>query len=350
MWPFRRQTKPSAAQEEGSLVPEDPGLASVLNLYETMQLDPEWSVREDRGFTWWGLNLAQRVWSEQGFDDEGIVIYRVHAQTDVVRDVEVTDAILQKLNALNRLCTTSALIADAPGRSIRLVASMWVHAGTFTWASRFWALVVGTQAAQAHAQCELLSTLLGGSPAASAHPRSGNRQKPDDLLYLGDRLVIPAGGESSRWAGAEMKQLPQTLKKSVLVLDAAGTADKLALELAFRQGVAHVLVDAKAAHPAWGNGMFVRLKLPDCVDKATQTQWPNQMNQRELTSMTRAHFIGSWALENETPNFIAFFPNVAKLASGDILNLVLSTALRARWMAENVLTHDGAVAALSLAR
>jgi hypothetical protein len=92
-----RRGKPAEAPR-GSLRPRgplelvgdvDPGLAAVRWVYDAMRIDPEWSVWEERGFTWWGREQAQRVWSEPAFDDDGITVYRLHARSDVVRDVGV---------------------------------------------------------------------------------------------------------------------------------------------------------------------------------------------------------------------------------------------------------------------
>lgn len=44
----------------------DPGAAAVHWVYDAMRIDAEWSTWEDRGFTWWGLQQAPRVWSAPG--------------------------------------------------------------------------------------------------------------------------------------------------------------------------------------------------------------------------------------------------------------------------------------------
>jgi len=49
----------------------DPGLAVVEHLYKQMQIDAQWSVRQERGFTWWGDRLAQRVWASSGEERVG---------------------------------------------------------------------------------------------------------------------------------------------------------------------------------------------------------------------------------------------------------------------------------------
>jgi len=79
----------------------EPGLAVVRYLYDNSRVDSEWSVLEERGFTWWADDLAQRVWAEPGFDDDGIEIFRVFAQTDLVRGVEDVAGAMQAIDAFN---------------------------------------------------------------------------------------------------------------------------------------------------------------------------------------------------------------------------------------------------------
>jgi hypothetical protein len=67
--------------------PHDLGLQTVEFVYRTMGIDDEWSIREPRGFTWWGHELAQRVWTEPARMSAGLEVYRLHAETALLRDV-----------------------------------------------------------------------------------------------------------------------------------------------------------------------------------------------------------------------------------------------------------------------
>ena len=40
---------------------DDVGLRLVDSLYKQLQIDDEWAVRRERGFTWWSYRLAQHV-------------------------------------------------------------------------------------------------------------------------------------------------------------------------------------------------------------------------------------------------------------------------------------------------
>ena len=75
-----------------------------------MQIDPEWSVREERNLTWWGHRLAQRIWAETVMIEDGDEIVRVHAETDVLRNVNTEAHAIQSLSILNRNASLSAYV------------------------------------------------------------------------------------------------------------------------------------------------------------------------------------------------------------------------------------------------
>ena len=182
----------------------DPGLEAVRWVYEKMHIDTEWSVWEERGFTWWGRHQAQRVWSEPVVDDDGIRICRVHARTDLVEEFDPSPENLAQINALNGHVVLSALVVDEDAGTVGYAASMWVHEQALDWAKRLWQTVVAIQAAHGNAQGELLAEAVGARAAATSHPTSGPREVGDEMLLVTEELVVPMGREPSRYAGEEM--------------------------------------------------------------------------------------------------------------------------------------------------
>jgi hypothetical protein len=309
-------------------------------VYDAVRIDPEWSMWQDRSFTWWGYRQAQRVSSDAGLDDDGFVIYRLHAQADVLRELDVTEEVLGKVSALNRMCATSVLIADPDLGSLRYMASMWVHEDTLEWVSKVFQLVVAIQAAHATSQSELLADVIGGEPAFTAHPQSGQREKPDDILGLMEQYVVPIGQEPSRWSGPEMSGVAELIRRGPYVVLASGDEDGLTSEFPLLDGTSLLQVATDQPHPSLGNGMLVRLSLPEHVTDADGGAWANEMNRREIVSLTRAHFLGGWVVAEGTPTFVTFYPNAFKLGPGDIQNLVVSASLRAKWVAESLRGDD----------
>ena len=157
---------------------DDLGLQIVDTIGHCLTLDAEWSVRDERGFTWWGKDLAQRVWSEPGFDDDGFEIFRLHAQTDLLAGFDPSHENLATLNAFAGLATTSGYLVDEETGTVRLAASMYAHAETEDWARRTFQLVVAMQAAHAHLEASVLAELTGATVAGSVHPISGHGRLP----------------------------------------------------------------------------------------------------------------------------------------------------------------------------
>ncbi|MFM8459500.1 MAG: hypothetical protein ACKOB0_11255, partial [Chthoniobacterales bacterium] len=81
---------------------KDRGLETVRDLHAKLQIEPEWCLWDDRGFTWWGKDLAQRIWADPAAKDaNGETYHRLHACTDVFDGFEDSDRQIAVLNALN---------------------------------------------------------------------------------------------------------------------------------------------------------------------------------------------------------------------------------------------------------
>jgi hypothetical protein len=79
---------------------DDIGLSAVDGLFQSMQID-EWSVREERGYTWWGKDLAQRVTATEPEEDDGCVLSTVTVQTEVLADVPIKAETVRALAWVN---------------------------------------------------------------------------------------------------------------------------------------------------------------------------------------------------------------------------------------------------------
>ena len=83
-----------------------------------------------------------------------------------------------------------------------------------------------------------------------------------------------------------------------------------------------------------------KCRLPLQVDEPEASRQALRLNQRELTSLTRAHFLGSWCSDDDGLVFASFYPNAARFGGADLLNLLMSAGNRARWIAEGVYGDD----------
>ena len=85
----------------------DVGPEMINTAFETNMIDDEWSIRSEREFTWWGYEQAQRVWADPPIRTEGVTDTKVHARTDVLRDVPDTEKTFHLVSLLNMTATLS---------------------------------------------------------------------------------------------------------------------------------------------------------------------------------------------------------------------------------------------------
>jgi hypothetical protein len=319
---------------------DDVGLRIVDEVGYAMTLDDEWSVRDERGFTWWGKDLAQRVWSEPGFDDDGFEIFRLHAQTELLRDFDAMEESLGKLNALSALATTSGFLVDEDEGTVRLVASMYAHEETEGWAGRLFKLVAAMQAADAQIKAALLAEVTGATVAATPHPLSGPRPDLDDMLNVLEQVVVPHGQGMPPWRGEDMEWTTAMVRQGPNVVLAMGDESGLTLELPFQSRTSLVTVTTDAPNPQLGNGVLLLLHLPMTIAQADGVRFAAELGRREVAELTRAHHLGGWCWRDDGMHYVTFLPNVAYGDRGDLLNLLGSTASRARWVAETLYGDD----------
>ena len=326
--------------ERQSVTSDDIGVSVVNAIAEMMGIDEAWSTRDERGFTWWGKDYAQRVWSEPGFDDDGFEIFRIHARTQVVRGFEPTEENLARLNALSMVASTSGFLVDADEGTVDLAASMYLHEETADWVRRCFGTVVAIQAADAQLKAELLAKITGAEPAPSAHPTSGLRPELDGMLHLLEHVVVPAGQEPSAWEGDQMLAVLEVVQSSGNTVLATGDAAGLTAELPFQSETSLLTVATRESHPQLGNGVLIKLTLPVLFSEEDGPRFASELNRRELDSLTRSDFLGSWCWHDEFLHYVTFLPNVLNLGEGDLFNFLGASYARAKWVAETIYGDD----------
>lgn len=307
-----------------------PGLAVVRFAYDNSRVDPDWSQRDARGFTWWGHRLPQRIWAERSIDDAGIAITRVLASTEVVRGIEDLARAVATVDVANALALTSALVVDEGERTIRAIASAWVHSQSVEWAAPLFSIVAAVQVAAAEQQADLLAVLAGGEVAVSGHPVSGARPEADEMFGLLGLLEADGQG-GSRWAGADMEAALAVVRNMPDVTLATGDAAGITAEVVHGSCTSLVQLTTHERHPTYGSGMLVRVSLP--VQLEDGPGWAAETNRREVATLVRSHFLGSWVGGSRFPSFVAFYPNFMAYSRVGVVNVAMSTVLRAGWAA-----------------
>jgi len=326
----------------------DIGPAVLDFLFEKLQIDLQWSVREPRGFTWWPHRLAQRVWAEparQSFDHQ---IVRVHAVTSLLRNVRETAELRPRLSALNRFTSLGALVWSPERERIFLHCSAVFHAQNVEWLRPIFLAAVGIQATDAHVRVDGLAHIFGGEPEVSAHPNTGPRSDPDDILNVIARVFAPAGAGPSPWterdfrAVERMAPAPWTLATS----DATGLTAEFAFSGPRPAVVAPALetalftASATDRHPQLGAGLLLRLQLPLSIG-ASGPDLANMLNTLEMSDDAKGHTLGAWcdaptagAVRDAASLTFASFIPAAVYRSGLLEAFALDMALRARWVAD----------------
>jgi hypothetical protein len=316
---------------------QDVGTAAVAEIRKLWQVDDEWSHNENRGFSWWGQDYRQRIWSEPGFVDEGIEVFRLHAETDFVRHVDLPEGeVLKRLGALNGFASTAAVVFDITQRTVRLRSSMYVHEGTASWVPHTFSTAAIIQPIEAQVRGQEFAQVLGGEPDVSSHPVSGHRSAMDDMLNVIEHVYAPLGQKEPPWAkSGEFEETTELFNRS----NSYSTADRAGLtgEFAWGENQTSMMTSVlDQPHPQLGNGVLTRLNLPLSLDPEASAWLAGLLNQLEVKSLTRAHLLGAWcgaeAGGSHTGVFVSFMPN-AMYKPGLLTQMLISLASRARWAA-----------------
>jgi hypothetical protein len=319
---------------------DDVGLRIVDQAGYVLSIDQAWSVRDERGFTWWGKDLAQHVWSEPGFEDDGFALFRLHAQTDLLRDFDASPANLGAINAFAGFATTSGYLIDADAGTVRLAASLFAHEQIEDWARPIFKAVVATQAADAQIKAGPLAEATGARVAATGHPQTGSRPENDDMLNVLE-LFADNGRGAPPWQGAELEWVTSQVTGSPYVAMANGDATGLTVEFPFHRATSLLTVRTGETNPQLGKGLLMVLRLAPSVDEAEGVRFAAELTRAELETPMFAHYLGSWCWADSTLNFVTFLPNLAYTGQGsDVINFLASMQRRAQWAAETFWNDD----------
>ena len=317
----------------------DLGIESVQNVYEILQVDDEWAVWDSEGFSWWAKDYRQRIWSEPGIEDNGETIYKICAVTDFLKEVTEDDKPEEKLAVLGKLASTYGQVWDVLDQTVKLWTSFYVHEHSVEWAVPLFAQASIIQVVDAQIRTEIAAKLLGGQPNTTPHPLRGVRKDPDDMLNVVERVYRPLGEKSCLWAHTEEFEEAAKIISSSGAYANGGTTGVTA-EFPFGDDTAMVTFDTRQPHPQLGNGLLIRLNLPIQLPVDRANRLAVALNSLEYVSFVRSHFIGSWCVAELNgsfmPIYVAFYPN-ALYRPGLVLNLLMGSGLRARWVREEIL-------------
>ncbi len=314
---------------------DDLGLETVEQIYRDLQVDDEWSVREQRGFTWWAAWLRQRVWAAEAIRSGGETLWHVRARTPAYRDVPDEPATYAFVNEMNRAPGTSAHVYDSADGTLSARCGGFVYDAVAPWITKYLATAVALQASFAWAQAPAVAE--GRALDEDPHPTSGPRRDPDDMLNL-----------PGHFPGTRSPFYRAVLRRACAILASEGWASS------FREEEGQLLVllglgaDGAAGwtlvtdeHPLLGPGALVRLFVPRPGGAGRAAWLANGLNLAESADFAgeaRPHAMGAWTGSAEGLVHAAFFPAVL---FGDLDGRTSLIAIR------NLLAWGGARAAFA---
>jgi hypothetical protein len=281
----------------------DPGALVIEHLYAAMNIDAAWSTRAERGFTWWGTELAQTItWTPM----ESVTgpYSRVEIATALVDRVKASDKVFEILNVLNRLAHVAPLVWTGSGVVFRNVFDV-THLNLE--AVKQLALVcAGLQVSDAEMKAQHLAEALGGFAAVSNHPTNGCRPEPDELVNLLQTFFIPRGQGESPFDASRFHALRvfDWLEANASPTGFAGT-----FWCPHRENAPAVFrATTEERHPLLGGGVLVRITVPV---KTTPIDAAAMNLADQLFGVPQ---LGAWVSGKET-NFVAFIPAAAVTSS-----------------------------------
>ena len=330
----------TSSSDVPAAVPETPdlGLHVLRKIHDALEVPGEWTLEAHRNFTWWPHRLAQHVWAEPPRMSNEIEVARLHVSTDLLRKVPDTESTVDRLSALNRFATLSALVWERESGEIVLHAAAYAHARNVAWLLPLLDAAVVLQAAEAHTQAEELAAQFGAEPAESAHPSSGRRRDPDDLLDAVGNLYGRVGSDPSPFTEADFEATVQMEPRpwTEAHRDGLGFSAQLSLPGPGGAGQAetHAILHASAdtQHPRLGSGMTLRLTLPH-VPGMSAAEEAAYLNLAEFREWTNSHLFGAWCKSGEDSlSFVQFIP-AAVYEAGLLSRLSWNLAVRGHWAA-----------------
>lgn len=327
----------------------DVGLQAVNAIFDMLQVDAEWSIRRPRGFTWWSYRLAQHIDATEPWQDDEYQLSRIRIRTEVVNAVDPAKHPEQFVALANMQETLSAVVWNPQERSISECCTGIVHQENIGWLSRLLATAAIMQNDAAHGRAQALAEVVGGVPAASNHPVSGERPEPDGMLDAPSELADQARDAGRSFTGPLCASLSGFLPRYELLgfsdessfscevpfTGPTPIAAKVALNLADkseRPETSLLRIYPDIEHPNCGPGALVTLLLPITFDPDEIPSVVNRLNLTEAKGDTHSNLLGAWCPDptnkmRNTIAFTAFLPDVLA-EPGTLENQVVFHAVR----------------------
>jgi len=313
---------------------------------EQLQIDEQWSYLLPTGFTWWADQYAQTVeivGEETGPDGEAG--YLICVRTELLRDLDLTEAALVEINALPMRCASMAgPVYDVAARRLDLWSLVRVSDDNGSWMRFLLGAAAVIQLAEARMLAPILAQATGALTATSAHPESGERAVADEMTSAAETFVSSAD-QACAWPEAEFRDAVSHFRNRPPAMAATAGVRGFTVEFPFGEQTSLCEVLGDQPHPLYGNGLLVLQRFPvdarragaERLGESTGSESEGirlalSLNAADLTRELTGYGLGSYVHADGMIYFTGFLPN-ALHKPGLLPTIYSSCAARAQAMA-----------------
>ncbi|MEI6251591.1 MAG: hypothetical protein WCP30_02175 [Mycobacteriaceae bacterium] len=279
---------------------------------EQLQVDEEWSIRTETGFTWWADQNAQTI-EVLGEEDgpDGQKGYLISVRTDLLTDLDLSEDVLEQINeGPMRFAALAAPVYDRDARTLSLYSLARVLDENAEWMGMVLGSAAVLQAGEARLLGPALAEALGAQAALSGHPQSGLRPTPDEMIYAVN-VFLEEGKAPCQWPEAEFTETVNQFMMQRPSIGASSDGQQFVVEFPFGNRSSLCQVMGTQAHPLYGNGLFVLQRFPFVAGSLAEgVELALTLNGAEFTQNATGYGFGSYVYDEGTLCFSAFIPNV----------------------------------------
>lgn len=308
---------------------------------EQLQVDDQWSVRTDQGFTWWADQNPQTI--EVLGDDpgpDGQPGYLVGVRTELLYALDLNKTALAEINdGPMRFAALAGPVYDTATRTLSLCSLARVNDETADWTAVVLGAAAVTQVAEAHMLAPALAEVLGAQAAVSGHPQNGVRTPPDDMLFA-PRVFMQEGKAPCQWPAAEFTEAVNEFMRQPPAVKASAAGQDLTVEFPYGPKTSLCQMMGGQSHPLYGNGILLLQRFPfSAPSQAKGVELALTLNAAELTGNVTGYGFGSYTYDQNMLCFAGFVPNSLHRQVA-LPNLYFAAAARAHAMSVWLLDEE----------
>ena len=293
----------------------DPGTTAINYLHNELIAEPEVTVSDSTGFTWWPCDLAQRIWAEPGVQKDGLNVTRIHVQTDYLKNVQDLAAASKHL-AQSHL-GLAGFVRDAADKTrIKLVSSAYVDEQTVTYMPNMLATAAINHVLFVNEYAESDAALMNAEADITASATLGDKPHLGDNPARALSAIHENSGAQSLWRGAEMIEacaLTLIYTPAGKCAPIKGDENQFVAHMTCRDRIYKMGATTAIKHHLLGNGICCYLILQHGGDELENSRTALYLNETELQLSTGVDSFGAWQTSAGGLFYESFLPNAVYL-------------------------------------